>query len=86
MPGDSTGEPITTLLEMRGLLWQRLDRYRTLAWRLQPLASDSAEDHDRLLDAVMAGDVARTCDLVEAQIRYFGELMLRHTRPALQAG
>lgn len=75
-----------TLLDMRNLLWQRLDRYRTLARRLDPQGAGAAEEHDSLYEAAMAGDEPRIQALVEAQIRHFGELMRRRTGPMLEDG
>jgi DNA-binding GntR family transcriptional regulator len=74
-----------TLLDIRGLLWQRQERYRTLAWRLRPVERGPVGDHRDILDAALAQDARRTRALVEAQIRRFGERVLRHAAELLAA-
>jgi DNA-binding GntR family transcriptional regulator len=74
-----------TLLDIRGLLWQRQERYRTLAWRLRPEERGPVSDHRDILDAALAQDARRVRSLVESQIRRFGDRVLRHAAELLTA-
>lgn len=61
------GSPI--LLQMRATLFDRAHRYRRLSTRLRTGGRDKMQEHRRLMEAALGGDVALAQDLVEAHFR-----------------
>ena len=57
------------LLEVRANLFDRAHRYRRLAVMNRTHARDSSGEHREIMEAALAGDAARACDLVERHIR-----------------
>jgi len=61
--------PSRWLHHFLGILYQQAERYRRLTVTRKPIARDLDDEHKGILDATLARDADRACDLLAAHIR-----------------
>jgi DNA-binding GntR family transcriptional regulator len=61
------------LLEIRANLFDRAHRYRRLAVNYRTCACSNPGEHREIMEAALAGDVGRSCELIERHVRRTSE-------------
>lgn len=73
-----------TLLAIRGQLFDRSERYRSLSASRRPFPRDKAGEHRAIMLAAMARDTEKAVTLVEAHIRTTTDNVVRYASDLLQ--